>query len=121
MQEAQIIIIIINQTSVHASDLTSVVSNARRQQGYEEVSCLTVASRRPNRVIEFACFDSKLQWERSTCELKQPKRRECLPRAVSNTAFIFVTKDPQITQDKQIRNRKQTVWKKQCTLSETNY
>ena len=64
----------------------------------KKVSCLTVASRRPNRVIEFACFDSKLQWERSTCELKQPKRRECLPRAVSNTAFIFVTKDPQITQ-----------------------
>ena len=38
-----------------------------------------------------------------------------------NTAFIFVTYDPQITHDKQIGNRKKTFWKKQGTLSETNY
>ena len=29
--------------------------------------------RRPNRVIEFVCFDSKLQKARSTCERKQAK------------------------------------------------
>ena len=29
--------------------------------------------RRPNRVIEFACFDSKLQLARNTCERKQAK------------------------------------------------
>ena len=36
--------------------------------------------RRPSRLIEFACFDSKLQWARYTCERKQAKGRECLPR-----------------------------------------
>ena len=36
--------------------------------------------RRPNRVIEIVCFDSKLQWARNTCERKTAKRRECLPR-----------------------------------------
>ena len=36
---------------------------------------------RPNRVIEIACFDSKLQNARnSTCERKETKRRECLLR-----------------------------------------
>ena len=39
--------------------------------------------RRLNRVIEFACFDSKLQLARNTCERKQAKQRECLPRGVS--------------------------------------
>ena len=37
---------------------------------------------RPNticRVFEIACFDSKLQQARNTCERKQAKRRGCLP------------------------------------------
>ena len=36
--------------------------------------------RRPNRVIKIACFDSKLQFARNTCELKQAKQQACLPR-----------------------------------------
>ena len=38
-----------------------------------------------------------------------------------NTAFIFVTYDPQITRDKEIGNRKQNFLDKRGTLSETNY
>ena len=36
--------------------------------------------RRPNRVLEIVCFDSKLQQASNTCERWQAKRRECLPR-----------------------------------------
>ena len=43
----------------------------------------------PNRVIEFACFDSKLQWARNTCESKQAKRRECLLRGVSQHSIYL--------------------------------
>ena len=64
-----------------------------------------------NRVTEFACFDSKLQWARNTCEPKQAKRRDVCCALCHNTAFIFVTYDPQITHGKQIGNRKQTFWK----------
>ena len=32
-------------------------------------------------------------------------------RCVNNTAFIFVTYDPEMTHGKQIANRKQTFWK----------
>ena len=38
---------------------------------------------------------------------KQAKRRECLPRAVSQQISYI----PQMTQGKQIGNRKQTFWK----------
>ena len=62
--------------------------------------------RGPNRVIKFPCFDSKLQQARNTCERKQAKRRECLPRSVSQHSIYL-----QITHGKQICNRKQTFWK----------
>ena len=39
--------------------------------------------RRPDRVIENACFDSKLQYSRNTCERKQAKGREFLLCGVS--------------------------------------
>ena len=45
--------------------------------------------RRPNRVIEFACFDSKLQLARNTYKSKQAKRREYLPRAVSQNSIYL--------------------------------
>ena len=49
--------------------------------------------RRPNRVIEFACFNSKLQQARNTCERKQAKRRECPPRGVSqHSIYIQISK-----------------------------
>ena len=35
-----------------------------------------LSGRRPNRVIDIACFDSKLQQARNTCERKQAKRRD---------------------------------------------
>ena len=45
--------------------------------------------RRPNREIEFSCFDSKLQLARNTFESKQAKRREYLPRAVSQNSIYL--------------------------------
>ena len=46
--------------------------------------------RRPNRVIEFACFDSKQkQIQRNTFKSKQAKRREYLPRAVSQNSIYL--------------------------------
>ena len=45
--------------------------------------------RRPDRVIEMACFDSKLQKARNTSERKQAKRRECLPRDVSRYSIYL--------------------------------
>ena len=52
--------------------------------------------RRPSRVIEFACFDSKLQLARNTCERKQDKRHNVCRALCHNTTFIFVTYVPQI-------------------------
>ena len=36
--------------------------------------------RRPNRVFEITCFESNLKQARNTCESKQAKQRQCLPR-----------------------------------------
>ena len=67
--------------------------------------------RGPNRVIEFPCFDSKLQQARNACEPKQAKRRECLPRTVSQHNIYLRYILLQIMHGKQICNRKQTFWK----------
>ena len=78
-----------------------------------------LSGRRPNRVIDIACFDSKLQQARNTCERKQAKRRDWnVCRAMcQGTAFILVTWVPQIMR----RQQKSNVLHKQGTLSETNY
>ena len=52
-----------------------MVNNAKKNQ--------LLFWRRLNRVIEIACFYSKLQLAPNTCERKQAKRHECLPRDVS--------------------------------------
>ena len=46
--------------------------------------------RRTNRVIEFACFDSKLQFNLHAIRSKvKAKRREYLPHAVSQNSFYL--------------------------------
>ena len=77
--------------------------------------------RSPNRVIEFACFDSKIQLARNTFKSKQAKRREYLPRAVSQNniylRFIRPTDNASTTNKFAIENKLFG----QGTLSETNY
>ena len=66
--------------------------------------------RRPNKVIEIACFDSKLQQARNTCERKQAKRcdQNVCRVMCHDTAIILVTFVPQTRHGKQIGNRNQT-------------
>ena len=49
-----------------------------------------------NRVIEFACFDLKLQYARNTCGRKQAKRRECVPRVVSQHSIYLRSLTPNV-------------------------
>ena len=75
----------------------------------------------PNSVIEFACFDSKLQQARNACERKQAKRRECLPRAVpEHGIYLFYTR-PTDNARQTNRQQKTNFLEKQGTLNETNY
>ena len=77
--------------------------------------------RRPDRVIENACFDSKLQYSRNTCERKQAKRREFLLCGVSRHSMypchIHIKDNARQTNRKQKTN----ILKKQGIPSETNY
>ena len=80
--------------------------------------------RRPNRVIKFACFDSKLQWARNTCERKQlfkssKATRMSAARCVTTQHLCALQYVPQLThanksaiENKRIEKARYTEWKK---------